>query len=307
MIGIKSIAGYLPSGRIDNFAQMKKFSIEESFVKLKLGMRHLSVKEKSQDTSDLCCKAFESLANSITINLSDIDCMIVCTQNPDVKGLPQTSAIIHHKLNLPQSCATFDISLGCSGYIYSLSIIQSFMSANSLKNGLLFTCDPYSKIIDQNDKSTAMLFGDAATVTLVGENPVWKIGKAVFGTEGENWQAIHVGPEGRLHMQGRDVFNFAATKIPANIKKTLQLNSLNMESIELFAMHQGSKFIIDVLKKRMGIPDKKMPFVAANYGNTVSSSIPLILQNVDSNVKRILACGFGVGLSWGSIVLQRMT
>ena len=120
----------------------------------------------------------------MNVLFSLIDCLVVVTQNPDGDGLPHTSAIVHAKLNLKTSCAVFDISLGCSGYVYSLSIIKSFMESNSLKNGLLFTCDPYSKIIDINDKNTSMLFGDAATVTMMNTKPKLLLDKFIFATSG---------------------------------------------------------------------------------------------------------------------------
>lgn len=305
MIGIQSIAGFIPPNRTDNFNRRGSFDVDHKFIEQKIGVRQTSIKKKDQETSDLCCEAVKSLQRIHPLRLDDIDCMVVCTQNPDVKGLPQTSAIVHYKLGLQQDCATFDISLGCSGYVYSLSAIQSFMTVNDLKKGILLTCDPYSKVINIDDKSTAMLFGDAATATLLGENPIWAIGKAVFGTRGEDWQAIRVGSNGLLSMQGRTVFNFVATVIPENIKKTLQKNSLTIEEIDLFAMHQGSKFIIDILRKRLGVPAKIMAFVATEYGNTVSSSIPLILEKVTPNTRTILISGFGVGLSWGSLVLKK--
>jgi len=306
MIGIENIAGYIPPDRKDNLERRQAFGVDKSFVLEKLGVRRVSIKGKGQDTSDLCCKAFLALQRLNPVELSSIECLIVCTQNPDMKGLPQTSAIVHNKLGLSQHCAAFDISLGCSGYVYSLSVIQSFMKTNTFRKGLLFTCDPYSKIIDSKDKSTSMLFGDASTVTLLGKTPVWMIGKAVFGTKGAGRQAIQVDSNGILSMQGRAVFNFAATTVPLNVNETLKKNGLEKDDIDLFVLHQGSKFIIDILRKRLELPAAKMPFAAADYGNAVSSSIPLILENVDPNIKKVLISGFGVGLSWGSLILERI-
>jgi len=306
MIGIESIVGYIPPGRINNLDRLGEFDVDKRFVEEKIGVLQVAAKDKNQDTSDLCIEAVKRLQKKNPIELMEIDCLVVCTQNPDRRGLPQTSAIVHDKLSLSERCAVFDISLGCSGYVYSLSIIQSLMEANSLKKGLLFTSDPYSKIIDPKDKSTSMLFGDASAVTLLGNKPIWKIGKAVFGSKGDQWQAIHVKADGRLSMHGRDVFNFAVTTMPKNIKETLDKNGLSTSEIDLFALHQGSKFIIDILRKRLGVPEEKMPFVAADYGNTVSSSIPLIVEKVAPDVQRILVSGFGVGLSWGSLVLEKV-
>jgi len=287
MIGIESIVGYVPSGRINNLERVDDFDVDKRFVEEKIGVRQVAVKDKDQENSDLCIEAVNLLLKTNPIDLMEVDCLVVCTQNPDMKGLPQTSAIVHDELDLSEQCAVFDISLGCSGYVYSLSVIQAFMEANSYKKGLLLTCDPYSKIIDPKDKSTSMLFGDASTVTLLGNKPIWKIGKAVFGSKGDQWQAIHVKGDGRLSMHGRDAFNFAATTMPKNIKETLDKNDLSLNEIDLFALHQGSKFVIDILRKRIGASEEKMPFVAADYGNTVSSSIPLIVEKAAPDVKRI--------------------
>ena len=305
MIGIEKIAYYLPPGRINNLKRIDKFDVPEEFVLEKLGMKKIAIKEKNQDTSDLCLKAVARLQEASQIELSNIDCVVVCTQNPDARGLPHTSAIIHNKLKLAQNCAAFDISLGCSGYVFSLSIIQSFMTANNLKHGLLFTCDPYSKIVDSNDRSTSMLFGDAATVTVFGLNPEWVLGKAVFGSIGEKWNAIHIDANRKLRMQGRDVFNFAARTVPDNIARTLEINNIKKGDIDLYILHQASKYIIDLLRKRLALPENKMPFCASEYGNTVSSSIPMILEGVSTRNRTVLLCGFGVGLSWGSIILKR--
>ena len=303
MLGIERIAGYLPQKRHHNADRIEEFSIGHDFLNDKLGVTQIAVKEEFEETSDMCVKAFEHLVKNHYIAIDTVDCLAVCTQNPDGWGLPHTSAIVHHKLNLSQRCATFDISLGCSGYVYSLSIFHAFMQANGYKHGLLFTCDPYSKIINAKDKNTALLFGDAATVTYFSEKPQWCLGKPVFGTAGKDWEAIKVGEDGRFSMQGRAVFNFAATTVPGNILETLDKNGLKKDDIDLFVLHQGSKYILDVVARRLNVPRIRMPFLAGNYGNTVSSSIPLILEQSAKEKRNILISGFGVGLSWGSLIL----
>ena len=180
MIGIKAIGTYLPEARTSNFDRMNKFGMTESFVKHKIGFTEVAIKAPEQETSDLCVKAWKDLQQNHPVTPDDIDCVIVCTQNPDGKGLPHTSAILHEKLSLSLSCAVFDISLGCSGYVYGLSVIKSFMEANGFRKGLLFTADPYSKVMDHDDKKTATLFGDGATVTLLTEDPVFDFGKFVL-------------------------------------------------------------------------------------------------------------------------------
>jgi len=170
MIGIKAIGTYLPEKRISNFDRIEKFDMTESFIREKIGFTEVALKAPEQKTSDLCVKSWENLLQQHPVSPNEIDCLIVCTQNPDGHGLPHTSAIIHDKLNLPLNCAVFDLSLGCSGYVYGLSVIKSFMEANNFRRGLLFTADPYSKVMNQEDKKTATLFGDGATVTLLTDD-----------------------------------------------------------------------------------------------------------------------------------------
>ena len=213
MIGIKAIGTYLPDVRTSNFKRMDKFGMTASFVRDKIGFTQVAQKYTEQETSDLCVKAWDNLQEQGQISKDEIECIIVCTQNPDGKGLPHTSAILHEKLSLPMSCAVFDISLGCSGYVYGLSVIKSFMEENEFKKGLLFTADPYSKVINNDDKKTATLFGDGATVTLLDNQPVFECGKFVFGSDGCKKEGIIVKEDGQLYMNGRAVFTLSLIHI----------------------------------------------------------------------------------------------
>ncbi|GAB4296006.1 MAG: ketoacyl-ACP synthase III [Thiohalomonadaceae bacterium] len=306
MIGISAVAPYIPGQSINNLERLDAFQVSREFVCDKTGFVSVAIKGEDEETSDLCVKAYRNLQHKTDIDISAIDCIIVCTQNPDAAGLPHTSAIVHGKLGGGTACASFDVSLGCSGYVYGLSVAKAFMEANSYKKGLLFTADPYSKIVDQTDKNTALLFGDAATVTLLTENPTWSIGACEFGTFGQQSDVIRrTGSLGKLDMNGRGVFTLAAKYIPGSIMSTLEKNHLILADIDLFVLHQGSKYIVDTLAEKLGVERDKAPFAAGSYGNTVSSSIPLLLENVPAGARRILLSGFGVGFSWANTVLTR--
>jgi 3-oxoacyl-[acyl-carrier-protein] synthase-3 len=307
MIGIQAIGTYLPGERIDNRKRMAQFEIDEAFLQEQTGMLQLAVKAADEDTSDLCCKAFTDLQNKTGLRPEEVECIIVCTQNPDGHGLPHTSSIVHAKLGLPDTCAAFDISLGCSGFVYGLSILQGFMQANGFQKGVLFTADPYSKIMDGQDKTTGLLFGDGAAATLVSSTPAWRTGKFVFGTQGAEGAAIQVEkPGGKLAMNGRAVFSFSATIVPKNIVAMLAANGLEIADVDCFALHQGSRYIVETIRKKLGVAEEKAPFIAAGYGNTVSSSIPLLLSQMAPDIKRTVIAGFGVGLSWASTVLYKV-
>lgn len=309
MTGIVSIGSYVPAGRESNYAKKAQFEIDDEFIHDKLGVEEVSRKAPDEETSDMCVKAHADLEARLGRRLGAVDCLVVCTQNPDGAGLPHTSAIVHGKLGLPQECACFDVALGCSGYVYGLSILKSFMRDNGMSSGLLFTADPYSKIIDPQDKNTVLLFGDAATATLLqadGGPGAWVPGPFRFGTCGKDGGAL-VNRNGTLHMNGRAVFNFSATVVPPQVGALLKDAGLGAADIDLYLFHQGSKFIVDHLVKRLGLPPVKVPINLARQGNTVSSSLPLLLQDRldDARLSRLLLSGFGVGLSWASCLLTR--
>lgn len=308
MLGIKAIAGYFPEKRVSNVDRAEEAGKDVEFITDKVGFTSLLRKGDDEDTSDLCVGAFEALLEKHPeIDRETIDCLIVVTQNPDGFGLPHTSAIVQHKLRLPETVAAFDISLGCSGFVYGLDVIQAFMNAQGLRHGLLFTADPYSKVIDPQDYNTELLFGDAAAVTYIAEDPVFVSRKSTFCTNARLSHSIKVDEETRvLSMLGNNVFKFAVTKVPAQVEKCLELNGLDKEDIDLYLMHQGSKYIVDNLVPALGVEEARVPFLAAETGNTVSSSIPLMLeQYMDTDEKTILISGFGVGLSWATSVLER--
>ena len=306
MIGIKAIGSYVAKNRICNIARSGEAGKDEIFIRDKIGFESLAKRDSCQETSDLCVAAYEALQAKPGFNDARIDCLIVCTQNPDAHGLPHTSAVVHRKLNLGHDVACFDISLGCSGYVYGLSLITAFMAANGLRSGLLFTADPYSKIIDPLDWDTELLFGDAATVTWVGEDPLYSCRPALFGTDGSLGHSISV-PEagGRLKMLGSNVFKFSMTVVPTQVQSYLEREALAYDDIDLFLFHQGSRFIVDNLTRKLGLPPARVPFEAGQTGNTVSSSLPLLLEpRLESLPRRILMCGFGVGLSWATMVVD---
>ncbi len=306
MLGIKSIAHFIPDEYKDNFQLAESLGREESFILNKIGAHQLPIMSESDDTSDLATKAAQNLLKKNNILAEDIDCICVCTQNPDGEGLPHTSAVVHSKLECSELCAAFDISLGCSGYVYGLTVITGFMEKAGLKKGILITADPYSKIVDPNDENTALLFGDAATATLIEENATYSLGRAIFNSNGSKGGVLKKS-NSALHMNGRQVFNFAAIEVPRQINSLLKKQSIDKEGVDLYVLHQGSKFIVETLAKKLGVPLEKIPVALEKTGNTVSSSIPLVLEKFveQAAVKTVLISGFGVGLSWASMLLHK--
>lgn len=309
MIGIKAIAAYVPSGRIDNHARLAEFSMQETFLTGKIGIHTVSRRGENEDTADLCTQAFEKLKAGAEVDPATVDCVVVCTQNPQGRGLPHTSAILHGRLGWPAHCACWDISLGCTGFVHGLSILHAFMTAQDLRNGLLFTADPYSKIIDPADRNTALLFGDGSAVTWLSradEKGAFVPVASSYYTEGNRGGALE-NRDGTLHMDGRAVFNFSATVVPRQVDELLAKRRLKREDVDLYLFHQGSKYIVDSIRQRLGLEETRAPLGLAEHGNLVSSSIPVMLQDylARPDIKRIVLSGFGVGLASATCVLER--
>jgi 3-oxoacyl-[acyl-carrier-protein] synthase-3 len=305
MIGIQYVSAYLPSGFIDNALQAKGFDADEDFIRHKIGMLQLSRKADTETTSHMAVQAVLKLQQEHGVDLSKTECLVLVTQNPDGHGLPHTSAVVHHRLNLPSACAVFDISLGCSGFVQALSVAKAFMQSQNMRHGLLVTADPYSKIINPLDRDTAMLFGDGASATWLSEDGDWQIGVADFGIQSQQHDALQTAADGHLFMNGRAVFTFAATQVPASVKRVLEKAQLGMADLDQVFLHQGSRYIVDTLAKRIGA-EGKTPFAATTYGNTVSSSVPMMLaQHLQPQWRKVLLCGFGVGLSWATCLLEK--
>jgi len=305
MIGIKHIATYIPANRLDNLARAESLGSTTQQVRERIGFCEISRMTQDEGTLYLATQALARLLEQTGLAPGTIEALVVVTQNPD-RAIPHLSAEVHGKLGLAPGCACFDLGLGCSGYVYGLSVLASFMQANGLKRGVLITADPYSRIVDPQDKATAMLFGDAATATLLDDAPHYRLGRYLFGTQGTDADKIACN-EGKLFMNGRAVFNFAALQVPPHIRATLQANDLTLADVDCFVLHQGSRYIVETIADRLQVDRSKVPFLSAGYGNTVSSSIPLMLTDLmqDSANQRMLLCGFGLGLSWASTVIER--
>jgi len=308
MIGIRAIASYIPESRLDNIQQAEKFGESADFIRDKIGATTLPTMDAGCQASDLAAKAVEALCSQHGLKSGAIDALVVVTQNPDGMGLPHTAAILHHKLGLSSRVAAFDVSLGCSGYVYGLSILRGLMEQAGLKNGVLVTADPYSRVINREDRVTSLLFGDAATATWLSEDAEWTFRRPLLETDGSGHDSLYVDDRMQLHMNGRQVFNFAAVRVPQQIDRYLKDEELNTQDIDLFCLHQGSAAIIDAISRRYQEVRDRFVKDIRETGNTVSSTIPLLLEKyvLGKELNRVLICGFGVGLSWATNVIEKV-
>ena len=305
MIRLTGIAHYLAETEINNLSLCEHFSATPEFMIDKIGVQKRALKKEGQTSSEFCLLAFDQLQKKINMSTVDVDCCVVVTQNPDQR-IPHVSAIVHGALGFQEGCASFDISLGCSGYVYALSVVRSFMADNGYKKGLLFTSDQYSNIINQEDKNTVLIFGDGASVSVLEEDKSgFEVLSSDFGSRGAGWKSLHC--KDRLEMNGREVFGFTASVIPKSIERALLKTELAKEDISKWYFHQGSKYILDTIMQRSLLPEERVVFDMLNYGNTISSSIPIMLSKDFHNFQNdqlIGISGFGVGLSWGTSILK---
>lgn len=256
------------------------------------------------NTSDLCLASANKLIEDLNINRNEIDILVFVSQTPDYK-LPVTSTILQHKLGLPQSCLCFDIPLGCSGYVYGLSVISSLISTGKLRNALLLVGDTISKTVEPDNTTTEPLFGDAGTATLLQYDSNSSPIMFGLGSDGSGFEAITLQEGGYLQLNGIDVFTFGISKVPKVINEFLTHFNLNVEQIDLFSFHQANKMMNDKIYKKLNISENKVLSSIHQFGNTSSATIPLNFNlNLDSIKKdtTLMLCGFGVGLSWGTVV-----
>ena len=301
---------------------------EPEFITKKVGAAERYILGPDETGTDLSEKACLRLFEETGLKPEQVELLIVVTQTPD-HGIPHNSALLQARLELPTTCAAFDVSLGCSGYVYALSICKGLMAAQSMSNAVIVTCDPYSKIMDRNDRGTMAVFGDGATATWMSAESGADIGIADMGTDGSYGDhlivksgrgvapilSVHdedvVTPEkddARLHMYGRGIFNFVLGNVPKSLSNALELNNLTADDIDYYALHQGSFFMLSSLARRSKIPEEKMEYNIQKYANTVSSSVPMLIEGIieDGRAKpgtKILTSGFGVGLSWATNIL----
>ena len=316
--GIKAIVTYLPEAVITNDELIGRFGFESDFLSEKIGVERRHVAAANEGVSDMASAAANSLFESGIARREDIDLLVVCTQNPDYR-LPTTANIVQEKLGLRQNVAAFDINQGCSGFVIGLSIVQSMMLAQGMQNALLITTEAYSKVIDSNDRQTLPLFGDAAAATLITASGLGQPGRFVFGSDGSGSKHLIVRGGGGLYpkqapigdnalfMDGREIFNFMMRRIPSCVRDCLIANEMTMDDIDFFAFHQASRYMLENLARSLNISMDRVPISIRDTGNTVSSTIPVLLNSLGGvnslNGKRILIAGFGVGLSWAATVL----
>ncbi len=334
---IKAIDFYLPERVLDNheIARMYPSWSSDSILE-KIGIEKRHIAAENETTADMAISAVDNLFhNNSSIKKEDIDFFILCTQTPDFE-IPTSACYIQHKLGLRKDIGAFDFNLGCSGFVYGLSIAKGLIETGQAKNILLVTSETYSKRIHPEDFKNISLFGDAAAATLISSEIsegvlAGQICNFQFGTDGEGYdKLIHFKSgieiqskkekycfeysensfgDDYLYMDGRAIFEFTLSAIPKLINYTVEKNDIEKGDVNLYVMHQANQFMLDAIRKRAKIPVEQFYISMKDKGNTVSSTIPLALFDAlrDGSIKdssNVLIAGFGVGLSMAGCLIK---
>lgn len=326
---IKAISYYLPEQVLTNNELVKLFpewTAEKVAGKIGISERHIA--GENETSADMAVKASEKLFEEHRIEKSDIDFLLFCTQSPDY-FLPTSACLIQQHLGLSTHIGALDFNLGCSGFVYGLTLAKGLISAGISRNVLLITAETYSKFLHPQDKGNRTIFGDGAAATLVSTDGFAEILNFSLGTDGQGagnlivksgamrhqapYKDLSVDEGGNtlssdnLFMNGSEIFNFTLEAVPILVEDTLAMNNMKLEDIDLFVFHQANKHMMNFLRKKLKIEENRFYYYLENVGNTVSSTIPIALYESLREHKshgNVLLAGFGVGYSWAGCILK---
>ena len=332
-VGITALSGAVPRTVIDNYKYTQYFPEDQvREVVDKVGIYERRFADEKTCSSDLCFAAAEKLIADNGIDRSEIDLLIFISQTPDYR-MPATSVLLQERLDLPNSTIAFDINLGCSAFIYGLSVAYSFMQCNNLRKALVLDGETRSKVYSPKDRRSAFLFGDGGVAALVERDE--KFGTSFFSlnSDGSRGDLIKINAGGyrmpssvetlkekvvdeygnirseeQGYMNGSDVFNFVIREIPRDIKKIVEWSGVDIQELDYYVFHQANNFINSYLAKKLKLDTTKIPSTIAKYGNTSSVSVPLtIVDQLKDNLsgkKQLMLSAFGVGMTWATVIVS---
>lgn len=333
MSKIEKIAYCLPERILTNevLAQLYPGWTADKILE-KTGIRERHISGVNETAGDLGEQAARKLFAESAIDPSSVDFILLATQSPDY-FLPTTACMLQNRLGIPTTAGALDFNLGCSAYIYGLALANGLIASGVARSVLLITAETYTKHIHPLDKSVRTIFGDGAAATVISSAETNGIGQFVLGTDGSGYDKLIVPSGGlrlsasaetalestddsgntrsqdHLFMDGTEIFNFTITAVPRTVKETLDKNGLTMENVDLFVFHQANQYMLDFLRKKCKISKEKFYTNFSDCGNTVSASIPIALARAvqDGTLRsgmKVMLVGFGVGLSWGAVVVD---
>lgn len=332
-VGVSAMSAAVPRRVIKNREYTEVWSKEEANeIVDKTGIEERRFADENTCSSDLCFAAAEKLFSDNDVNREEIDLLVFISQTPDYR-MPATSVILQHRLGLPNTTIAFDITLGCSAWLYGLSVVFGLMERSGLRKALLLDGETRSKVYSPRDRRSAFLFGDGGVAALIERDP--KYGKSTFSlnSDGSRADLIMIPAGGYRHMssaetvvekvidefgnmrsdeqgymRGGDVFNFVIREVPRDINNTIALREKTIDDFDYIVFHQANNFINTYIAKKIKCDFSKIPSTIAKYGNTSSVSVPLTivseLKGKLNEKKELLLSAFGVGLTWGTGIIS---
>lgn len=331
-VGITALSAAVPKRVINNYEYTEFFPADEvKEVVDKIGVFERRFTDTDTCSSDLCFAAAEKLLSDNNIDRSEIDLLVFISQTPDYR-MPATSIILQHRLGLPNSTIAFDINLGCSAFIYGMSVVYAMMERSGLRKALILDGETRSKVYSPKDRRTAFIFGDAGVAALVERDE--KFGESTFSlnSDGSRENLIKIDAGGyrnpssvetlkekvvdeygnirsdeQAYMNGGDVFTFVNREVPRDIKNTLEYTQRDKDSFDFLVFHQANNFINTHVAKKLKLDMDKIPSTIEKFGNTSSVSVPLTivseLKDKMAGEKSLLLSAFGVGMTWATAVV----
>ena len=332
-VGISGMAAAVPQRVINNYnfdLYFNKKEIKE--VVDKIGVKERRFADENICSSDLCFAAAEKLIADTNVNKDEIDLLIFISQTPDFR-MPATSVLLQERLKLSTSTMTLDINLGCSGFLYGLVVAYSLITTGGIRKALILDGETRSKVYSLKDRKTGFLFGDGGISALIERGE--KFGSSWFSlnSDGSRESLIKIPAGGyrkmsscetvvekvvdeygnirsdeQGYMNGADVFNFVIREVPRDFNRLLDYSGTEIQDIDYFIFHQANSYINNFLAKKLKLPEDKIPSTIDKFGNTSSVSIPLtIISELKTKLtshKKLLLSGFGVGLTWGTAIID---
>lgn len=332
-IGITAMAGAVPKRVIKNLEYTEFFPEDQvREVVEKVGVYERRFADEQTCSSDLCFAAAQKLIIDNNINREEIDLLVFVSQTPDYR-MPATSITLQHRLGLSQSCIAFDVNLGCSAFIYGMSIVYSMMQTGAIRKALLLDGETRSKVYGPRDRRSAFIFGDGGVAALVERDVKFGETTLSLNSDGSRADLIMIKAGGYRHMstsetlkerivdeygnmrsdeqgymKGGDVFNFVIREIPRDIKNTISLSGKTVDDIDFFCFHQANNFINSYIAKKMKLDLSKIPHTIEKFGNTSSVSVPITivseLKNKLEGKKTLMLSAFGVGMTWATGIVS---
>jgi len=317
---VAGVGSYLPARVVTNDDLAKFVDTSDEWIVERSGIRQRHFAADGELTSDMALKAAEAALAHAQMDAQDIDLIVMATTTPD-NTFPASATTVQAALGIHHGAA-FDIQAVCSGFVYAVSVADNFLKAGQFKNALVIGAETFSRLLDFEDRTTCVLFGDGAGAIVLsaseGEGGVADRGvlTAHLHSDGRHKEKLYVdgGPSstqsvGHVRMIGRDVFRHAVVNIADVINEALEATGLTIADIDWFVPHQANKRILDGTAKRIGLPEEKVVMTVGEHGNTSAASVPLALDKAvkDGRIKRgdlVLLEAMGGGFTWGSALIR---